>query len=327
MNTLSYKIQTLKKLLVYSFITLFLSFFSLNAQSSKHDGNYYAVVNGVKHWYKIEGSKNKTTPIVIIHGGPGGNQYAFENSTGKELAKTHKVIYYEQRGCGRSDSPEDLNNYSVELLISDLNELINDWGEDKVILMGYSFGAYLATEFTLKYPEKIEALILESCATVQDKGVLLTQISNFYQMSENDLHQKIDNIISDSINISKDYNKIWDLADKKTVVNFLFYNPIKGYEMFNLWEKSKLINNGQMMAALLKKTDCDYLIRSEKINIPTLLLTGLYDKNGGLQSSLILSKKIKNSDLIVFNKSGHFPDYEEPKLFLEMVNKWLSKKT
>lgn len=69
------------------------------------DGEYQLFLNEIGHWIKIEGSSNKTVPLVILHGGPGGNHYVFERTAGPKLAKERTVIYYEQRGCGRSDTP------------------------------------------------------------------------------------------------------------------------------------------------------------------------------------------------------------------------------
>ena len=42
------------------------------------NGEHYIEVNGIRHWIKIEGKENNTIPLLIIHGGPGGNLYTFE---------------------------------------------------------------------------------------------------------------------------------------------------------------------------------------------------------------------------------------------------------
>ena len=46
------------------------------------DGEYHAVLNGVNDWYRIAGAANHTTPMVIVHGGPGGSTYKFEHTIG-----------------------------------------------------------------------------------------------------------------------------------------------------------------------------------------------------------------------------------------------------
>lgn len=55
------------------------------------------LINGINHWYKIEGSEHGTIPIFIIHGGPGGNQYVLERTIGPKLAEKFTVIYYNNK--------------------------------------------------------------------------------------------------------------------------------------------------------------------------------------------------------------------------------------
>ncbi len=103
-----------------------------------------------------------TAPLVIIHGGPGGHVYNFERTIGPQLEAFTTVIYYEQRGCGRSDQPLDPYTYSIEMLVSDLDELRQALGLDRINLLGFSFGGELALEYALAHPEHVERLIVQS---------------------------------------------------------------------------------------------------------------------------------------------------------------------
>jgi proline iminopeptidase len=47
------------------------------------NGEYKLKVNGIYHWVKVDGAEKKTTPLIIIHGGPGGNHYNFERTAGQ----------------------------------------------------------------------------------------------------------------------------------------------------------------------------------------------------------------------------------------------------
>ena len=113
----------------------------------------------INHWVKIKGLENKTIPIIILHGGPGGNNYVFERTIGPLLEEFATIVYYEQRGCGRSYAAKDTNDYMMLTLINDLDELIETLGVEKVSLLGYSFGAELALRFTKQHPEKVNKLI------------------------------------------------------------------------------------------------------------------------------------------------------------------------
>ncbi len=121
----------------------------------------YIEVNGVKHWYKTRIKDSSDIPVVILHGGPGGFVKVFEEVPGIALEEHLSIIYYEQRGCGRSNDSED-QDYEIDTLLEDLKCLIEKWGYQTVHLLGYSFGAELAIEFTLKHPEYVEKLVLQS---------------------------------------------------------------------------------------------------------------------------------------------------------------------
>lgn len=101
-------------------------------------------------------------PILLINGGPGFNSEGFL-PLAKELSKKNKVIIYDQRGSGRSYL-KSLNNETItlNLMVSDIENLrielqIKDW-----IVMGHSFGGMLSTYYASKHPDKVRGLILSS---------------------------------------------------------------------------------------------------------------------------------------------------------------------
>ncbi len=46
------------------------------------DGVHYLKINGILHWCKVAGRAHNTVPLIIVHGGPGGNHYVFERHLG-----------------------------------------------------------------------------------------------------------------------------------------------------------------------------------------------------------------------------------------------------
>ena len=126
------------------------------------DGERRESLNGVDHWYRVAGASNRTVPLVIIHGGPGGNTYVYEHIQGPWLERSQTVVYYDQRGGGRSAAPRDPNDYAMPTLVADLDALIQRLGQGPVNLLGFSFGAELALEYTLAHPQNVARLALQS---------------------------------------------------------------------------------------------------------------------------------------------------------------------
>ena len=72
------------------------------------------------------------------------------------------VVCYEQRGCGRSDPPPSADDYSLPLLVSDLDELRAALEIDRVVLLGYSFGSELAMEYALAHTKRVTRMVLQA---------------------------------------------------------------------------------------------------------------------------------------------------------------------
>lgn len=308
---------------------LFFSFQFLNAQAKKlTNGEYRVDLNGISHWYKVAGAENKTTPMVIIHGGPGGNNYNFERVAGPGLEKFATVVYYEQRGSGRSAAPLDENAYSMPILVSDLEELRQKLGVSKIIPLGYSFGGELALEYAAAHPERVEKLILQAPTVGDWERTQQVQIKSFQAIVSPEIAQKIREIEREDKPLEERWNKVWNTVDTKTVDRLLFFNESAAQQNRELWEQSKLKNTGQMYRALIKQPPPEkpLMERVRSLNVPTLILIGLYDRNVGVDLARDLASVLANSSLVLFEKSGHFPDAEETEKYVQTIRTFFKPK-
>jgi proline iminopeptidase len=289
------------------------------------NGEHYALIKGIKHWYKVAGSQHGSVPIVIIHGGPGGNNYVFERTIGPYLENFTTVIYYEQRGCGRSDAPIDIEAYSIPLLLSDLEDLCNELGVKKIIPLGYSFGGELALEFAIAFPNRVEKIIAQAPSIFSEhKRILFTQIHGFEKIADEDNKEKIREIINSTSDVEEKCSRIWDFVDTKTVDRFLFHNAKYAQLNRNLWHESELYNTGLMMKALLKeKNQTSLMDNLSAIKVPVLIITGLYDKNVGVDLNRDIASKISQCNFMIFDKSAHFPDIEETEKYSNVVKEFV----
>ena len=165
----------------------------------KTDGEYRIELNGINHWVKIEGSENETVPLVIIHGGPGGNLYTFERTVGPLLAAKRTIVYYEQRGSGRTEKPSSDQDYSIKFLIEDFKEIKNWLGAEKVDLLGFSFGGELALEISEALPEDIHSIVLSAPSLMNSVINKMVQITGFMSVGNDELYQEIQKIMKETL--------------------------------------------------------------------------------------------------------------------------------
>jgi proline iminopeptidase len=115
--------------------------------------------------------------VLIIHGGP-GEPFTQPMSGLEPLISEFRFHYYDQRGCGESTRPidrfESQNMYEnmktleaslgLRAQIADIERIRQILGDDKLILIGHSWGGFLASLYAAEFPEDVEALILVSPA-------------------------------------------------------------------------------------------------------------------------------------------------------------------
>ena len=101
-------------------------------------------------------------PTVVLHGGPGAHHdYLLPGFDA--LARGRELIYYDQRGGGRSAVPRDVPVGWTEQ-VADLEALRERWGLEQLTLAGYSWGALLALLYALGHRERVARLALVSPA-------------------------------------------------------------------------------------------------------------------------------------------------------------------
>jgi proline iminopeptidase len=291
------------------------------------DGEFFIPLNGIRHWCKVAGRENRATvPVVVIHGGPGGNNYTFERTIGPRLERFATVIYYEQRGCGRSEAPNNSDDYTIPLLLADLDALRAAFALEKISLLGYSFGGYLALEYAIACPNRIAQVIVQSPGLGNDPRGALVQLAGFELVATGDIYRHVRSVIEGQGTADERLAKVWEIVDSATVDRFLFHNPDRARVNRQLWEESGLLNSGQMARTLAKQPLPTLPLRHRLplLHVPTLVLVGLYDRNSGVDVNRDVASLIPGAILALFEGSAHFPDMEEPERYASIVQKFLS---
>lgn len=113
----------------------------------------------VQEW----GNPAVKTPIVFLHGGPGGSVKDGQ----KELfdPKHERVVFFDQRGCGKSLPWGSLEHNTTQDLVEDIEKIARRLKLDQFMLTGGSWGSCLALAYTLKYPQRAVAMVLNGIFT------------------------------------------------------------------------------------------------------------------------------------------------------------------
>jgi proline iminopeptidase len=102
-------------------------------------------------------------PIIVLHGGPDfDHNYLLPEMD--RLADSSRLIYYDQRGRGRSAGEVEPHEVSIGSEIEDLDSLRRYFGLDSIAVLGHSWGAVLAMEYATRRPHRVSHLILVNTA-------------------------------------------------------------------------------------------------------------------------------------------------------------------
>lgn len=124
----------------------------------------YRRLGGTDQWVMIRGEAVANPPLILLHGGPGFSETRFFRRFNASLERSFTVVYWDQRGAGRSFSADiPRASMTVEQFIDDLDELVaatcERLGKSKVVIFGHSWGSALGVLYTARFPEKVAAYV------------------------------------------------------------------------------------------------------------------------------------------------------------------------
>ncbi len=292
-------------------------------------------INGSGHEIMIRGKDQNNPVIIFVHGGPGCSEIPYAKKYQDLLEENFTVVNYDQRASGKSyHFFEDYSNLTSELLVDDLLALTDyiseRLGKEKVLLIGHSYGTYIATQAASKAPEKYEAYIGigQMSDTVKSEIEALNYSINQAQKEGNkddvtDLQRSTENIKNGDTFTPRNYVakyggsvRLIDNPDGNNLDMLLSSE----YNLLDVIRYNFGVSYSQN--ALLKEVLKNPLpTKVKKLEIPCYFVMGKYDYMTTYNEAKNYFDRIDASqkEFITFEKSAHYPQFEEKKKF----DKWM----
>jgi len=270
---------------------------------------------GGKLYYEVIGS-GKETPLLLVNGGPGFDHTYLQTSPAWDtLAKNRRVIFYDQRGNGRSAPLKQGQSCTLADQIDDLEALRAHLGFEKVDILGSSWGGYLSMAYSARHPEHISHLILVDSAAPKWSDTIFLFDQVFPETTEREAAGAFAREFGD---------KAADDALIREYLSMIFYSPEKRdafLAQIGPGAYNKEVN--QKVTADLARFDLNPEI--QKFRFPALVITGRYDMNVAPLVAYRIHKNIPGSRFVAFDKSSHLPFTEEPEAFNRTLEEFLAK--
>ena len=267
----------------------------------------FVEVNDTQLYYEVAGEGQ---PLVLNHGGLVDNHLWDDQF--EEFAKHFKVIRYDIRGFGQSGLiKSDMAPYSME---RDLYDLLRYLDVQKTYLLGLSMGGALAIDFTLQYPEMVDALITVGAGLSgyeeDDPEELKTK---YEKMEEAFMSGDIDRSVEISL-------QIWTDGPFRTPeqVNPQMRERVRAMTTHNFERK----DDEEVEPQHLEPPAAG---RLSEIHVPTLIIVGSEDVEFILSIADKLEKDIVGAKKVVVPHTAHHLNMEKPQEFNRVVIDFLEK--
>lgn len=265
--------------------------------------------NNHQIFYEVDGKKNENNEVIVILNGIMMSTKSWD-AFQAGFAKEYLLLRYDMLDQGQSSKVDF--NYTQTIQVDILDALLNHLKLDNVSLVGISYGASVALQYTIKHQEKVNKLILANVVAKTSKW--LKAIGQGW----NQVAQTRDGLAYYNITIPYIYsaqfydkNITW-MEKRKNILIPLFSNP----EFLNA------------MTRLTKSAEThDTLDDLEKITTPTLIISGDQDYLTPVFEQTLIAQKVSNSNHVIIPNCGHASMYEKPFLFMDLVLGFVTNKT
>jgi proline iminopeptidase len=286
---------------------------TVSALAAQQESGKVFEAGGASIYYEVRGG-GSGLPLFVVNGGPGfDHSYLHCSTVWDEIAKARPVVFYDQRGNGRSGQLKQGQACGLAEQIADLEALRGHLKYDKVDLLGHSWGGFLVMAYSARYAAHVSRLlILDSAAPRwQDTEFLFRYIfpETVGRQDAQAFAQELGDDQATAVSI-------------KEYLSMLFYSPAKR-DAFLAGAGSYSHRRAVNLAVTNDLRRFDLNPELPKFKMPTLVMTGRYDINVAPSTAYRIHLAIPGSKFAVFEKSGHLPFYEEPEEFLKVVQGFL----
>ena len=271
--------------------------------------------------------------IIVIHGGP-GQDYRYLLSL-KALSDEYRVVFYDQRGTGLSPRVE-ASELTLQSSIEDLDRIVNYYCPDeKVNILGHSWGAMLGSAYLAKHPDRVHKIILA------EPGFLTSEMAEKFMERTNgfaidlsfDNFILIGKIVMRSLHVrGPDDQAIKDYIFSNLVTSPIENHPMSGYfcgnkydsTQISFWRLSMIASQAiqQSGANADGKIEIDLISGVEQYQDTVLFIAGDCNRFIGPDYQEMHLKHFSKHKMEVIHNAGHNMFLDQPDDFFRIVREF-----
>lgn len=242
--------------------------------------------DGVQIYFEDHGSG---TPLLLSHGYTATSQM-WEGQVAA-FSDRYRLITWDMRGHGRSDSPDDLAQYSEDLTVADMAALLDHCEIDKAFIGGLSLGGYMTLAFYRCHAERAKALLLFDTGPGYKNDEARNGWNQHAERRAADLEERGFAALNSSPEVAASRHR--------------------GAQGLALAARGMLVQRNAKVMEMLPT-----------IRVPTLVLVGA-DDTPFLAATNYMAMKIPDATKAIIPNAGHASNIDQPEAFNDAVSRFL----
>jgi proline iminopeptidase len=277
-------------------------------------------LNGVELYLEDTGPKDAPA-LMYLHGGPGYNSYSFQDIVGESLEQ-YRVVYPDQRGCGRSGQlpDNDLRFYTIDALVDDLEAVREHLGLARFTPLGHGFGAVIALEYARRFARRVENVVVVNpwVHFPELSRTLLEEAARLSGMSLKDVPSDSETRIE----------RAFALLNSRDLLTALhFPNPQGRLRLEFSDAESTLMAGGNVQEGLVLNGlwDLEYPLYFSEIIRPIGVIAGTLDRTSYPGQTDWVVDLTPNAELAEIEDAGHYPWVDDLDSFVAALEHFVPK--
>ena len=265
------------------------------------------------------GKPDARVPIIFLHGGPGGG--CSDRHKGRFDPKEQRVIFFDQRGGGKSLPTSSLEHNTTPDLVTDIQKIADHLGLKKFIVSGGSWGSCLALTYAIKHPERLAGLVIHGVFTASQAEIDWLEHGRFqdffpdawdrYLAATPKSHHKnpsgyhFQRALGQDAAAAKQSAYAYECLESALLKLDDHFTPPE----YSTYEPTGIITEIYYLANRCFMPDNFILNNAHLINVPVWIVQGRYDVVCPPITTHKLHQKLPNSRL-VYTINGHKAEHE-----------------
>lgn len=292
-------------------------------------------IGGIDQFLLIRGKSTSSPVLLFLHGGPGMPAMYLAHDFQRPLEEHFVVVHWDQRGAGKSFNGDiPIETMNVEQFISDTVELAQmlreRFGQEKIYLVGHSWGSYLGMLVVERHPELFHAYIGMGQVAGEKSRVIQLQEEFIQQQAQAEGNREaLTDLYNDPDGTREKWlfyygGELYDAQDFTPLLKTGLRSP--EYSLFDALriQPGVRFSGENMQYNVMAGSLMDTIT---EVEIPVYFFAGRHDYTTPFSLMEVYYEKLEapHKRLVWFEQSAHFPFFEEPKRFTEEMLKVLQE--